>query len=311
MGKVPVSAQKNTSAAKLLYALPLLVVCAVFLLAPAFFSALCTKASCDWVSGWSAWKRGDAAAALYCWSRHPFCARFAPRPARFCYWRARALDRLGRGREAQAMRSAAARKFPFDFYVFLMFKNGGSQLGVNNDARRTAALFNPRPWLAQTEAASRRTGVGAHLLWSLMKRESKFNPQAVSRNGAVGLMQLMPDTAAEDARSLGVDPGGVREPGLNILLGAKHFAMLDKKFAGELPRAIAAYNAGGAPVERWGAPADGDWAAWTEDIPYAETREFVRSVLENAEIYRLVYGAPAGTEPLSQLASKDMPGSLQ
>ena len=64
MGKVPVSAQKNTSAAKLLYALPLLVVCAVFLLAPAFFSALCTKASCDWVSGWSAWKRGDAAAAL-------------------------------------------------------------------------------------------------------------------------------------------------------------------------------------------------------------------------------------------------------
>ena len=67
---------------------------------------------------------------------------------------------------------------------------------------------------------------------------------------------------------------------------------------------MAAYNAGSASVSRWGTLGAEDWAAWIESIPYAQTREFVRSVLENAEIYRLVYGAPAGTEQLSQLASK-------
>ena len=300
MVTVPVRRQKNNQAAKLL---PLLVVCAVFPALAALFSSMGVKAACDWADGWSAWKEGDAAAALSCWSRHPFRAKFAARPARFYYWRARALDRLGRGEEAQNLRRAAAQRYPFDFYVFLMYKDGGSLMSGSKDARAAAALFNPRPWREQTLAASRRTGVGEYLLWSLMKRESKFDPAAVSRNGAVGLMQLMPDTAAEDAQKLRLRAADLKDPALNILLGAKHFAVLDKKFADELPRAIAAYNAGGAPVERWGKPPEGDWAAWIEDIPYAQTREFVRSVLENAEIYRLVYGAPAAPD-LTQLTPK-------
>ena len=298
--------QKNRGGARnfFLAVLPLIIFGAALLLAPPFFSAMRENAACDWEEGWNAWQRGNAAEALSCWSRHRFCAKFHTRPARLFFWRARALDKLGRRAEAEEQRRALARLYPYDFYAFLIRADGGSQLRGNDDARRTSALFNPRPWPAEVRNAALTSGVSENMIWSLMKRESKFDPRALSRNGAVGLMQLMPDTAAEDARLLKMSAFDIGTPELNILLGAKHFSVLERKFADEPPRAVAAYNAGSASVSRWGTLGAEDWAAWIESIPYAQTREFVRSVLENAEIYRLVYGAPAGTEQLSQLASK-------
>lgn len=284
--------------------LPLIIFGAALLLAPPFSRAMRNDAARDWEEGWDAWQRGDAAEAFCCWSRGQFCAKFHTRPARLYYWRARALDSLGRHAEAEAQRRAAARLYPYDFYTFLIYNDGGSQLRMNEDARRTAALFNPRPWPAEVRNAARTSGVSENMIWSLMKQESKFDPRALSRNGAVGLMQLMPDTAAEDARLLKMPASDIGAPGLNILLGAKHFSVLKRKFANEPPRAVAAYNAGSASVSRWGTLGAEDWAAWIESIPYAQTREFVRSVLENAEIYRLVYDASEKTEPLAQLALK-------
>ena len=117
--------------------------------------------------------------------------------------------------------------------------------------------------------ASKRQGVSFSLLKALIKAESNFNPEAVSRAGAKGLMQIMP----ANIKDLKIkDPFDPRE---NILGGARYLKQLIKRFNGELPLALAAYNAGPKVVERY------------QDIPpIKETEEFVEKVLKYYAIYR-------------------------
>ena len=98
-------------------------------------------------------------------------------------------------------------------------------------------------------------------------------------------MQLMPPTAREAAQRLGDEALSPFVPEQNVMLGAAHFAYLHAKFRRRLPLSVAAYNAGAAAVSKWGADEASDWIEWIEDIPYPQTREYVRSVLENIEIY--------------------------
>ena len=110
--------------------------------------------------------------------------------------------------------------------------------------------------------SSERHGVSRELVEAVIQVESAFNPLAVSRRGAQGLMQLMPETA----RALGVQ--NVFDPRENIEGGVRHLRHLIVRFPGDLPRALAAYNAGEGAVESFeGIP------------PYAETRGYVRKVL--------------------------------
>ena len=104
------------------------------------------------------------------------------------------------------------------------------------------------------------------LALAVMKTESNFNPKAVSPKGAIGLMQLMPDTAAE----LGVeDSDDLFEPGVNIGAGLKHLSNLLGRYGGNEEKALAAYNAGSGAVERYGGVP-----------PYAETKNYVKKVLD-------------------------------
>ena len=133
-----------------------------------------------------------------------------------------------------------------------------------------------------------------------MREESSFDPQARSRVGARGLMQLMPDTARQLAKGRGLLSGDdmLVDPAANLTLGSAYLAALMKEF-GEPRLAVAAYNAGPARVrEWWKGRASDDVEAWVELIPFDETRFFVRRVMLSWEEYRRLYGAPpAGTRP--------------
>ena len=135
-------------------------------------------------------------------------------------------------------------------------------------------------------------GVDPLLLVALVRQESVFDAEALSPAGARGLVQLLPGTAALTARGLDVTfyPEWITVPDLNLHLGAAHLAELVRRFAGRIEAAVASYNAGTTPVERWLARDSAqDPDEFIELIPYQETRGYVRSVLRNRELYRALY----------------------
>ena len=162
-------------------------------------------------------------------------------------------------------------------------------------------------WKIEVSAAADRTGISDVMIWSVMKQESKFRENAVSRSGALGLMQLMPSTATEEMRSLNITSSKFTDPDKNILIGASYFARLSRKFKGDLPRAIAAYNAGMMPVIRWNTLSAEDWVEWIEEIPYPETREFVRAVLQNREMYNMISGKKGELPAFKLISDRPMP----
>ena len=127
----------------------------------------------------------------------------------------------------------------------------------------------PRQFENIVRSASDRYDVDPDLVWAVMKAESNFNPRAVSRKGARGLMQLMPATA----RLLEVDD--IYNPTENVNGGVRYLRSLLNRFRGNRRLALAAYNAGAKAVEHY-----------KNVPPYAETREYVRRVLDYYRLYR-------------------------
>jgi soluble lytic murein transglycosylase len=132
------------------------------------------------------------------------------------------------------------------------------------------------------------------LALAIIRQESEFNPNATSPAGARGLMQLMPATARETARKLGLGFANPRLliPGYNITLGSDYLGRLVSGFGGSYILAIASYNAGPTNVRKWikrfGMPPDSAEGAvnWIESIPFTETRNYVMRGLENVQVYR-------------------------
>ncbi len=135
--------------------------------------------------------------------------------------------------------------------------------------------------------AAKETGLKPASIWSIIRQESAFNQRAVSYVGAKGLMQLMPRTARNVARKLGMGKGRPRlfSPSVNIRLGATYLATQKSRF-GNLALASAAYNAGPHRVSRWlkRMPLD-DPEAWVEAIPFNETRRYVQQVMAFITVY--------------------------
>lgn len=135
----------------------------------------------------------------------------------------------------------------------------------------------------------------AALVLGVTRQESGFDVDAVSSAGALGLMQLMPSTAKDVAKKLGVKFDKeklTRDPGYNIRLGSAYLQELIDRFRGSYVLAIAAYNAGPSRSVEWirqyGDPrdADVDVIDWIESIPFSETRNYVQRVIENLMVYR-------------------------
>lgn len=149
--------------------------------------------------------------------------------------------------------------------------------------------YYPRAYESDVEAASKKTGLGKPVIWSIMRQESLYEPDVTSTAGAYGLMQLMPATARSEAKKMKMDSNAFRTPTNNIMLGANHFVGLMAAFKQQTPLALAAYNAGGTPVRRWSEGGISDMAEWVEDIGYRETRGYVKAVLRNIEVYKRLY----------------------
>ena len=143
-------------------------------------------------------------------------------------------------------------------------------------------------------ASARHNGLDPALVAAVIYAESRFDTTAVSSQGAVGLMQVLPETAAQIARETGgvaFVPADLADPRVNIRYGTYYLRAVLDQFHGDRIAAIAAYNAGAGAVGEWEAAARAEGHALRiSDIPYAETRAYVRSVLEARGIYRRTYG---------------------
>jgi soluble lytic murein transglycosylase len=139
-----------------------------------------------------------------------------------------------------------------------------------------------------------------YLVLALIRQESGFAPNLASPAGARGLMQMMPETAERTAQEYGLPPalaGMLETPDVNIQLGVYHLADLLREYGGNLTLTLAAYNAGKEPVQRWlQRYGFADEVEFVEDIPYAETREYVKRVLANYDRYTTLYAAPRTDE---------------
>jgi soluble lytic murein transglycosylase len=140
-----------------------------------------------------------------------------------------------------------------------------------------------------------------------MRQESNFRPDVVSPAGAVGLMQVLPTTANAMARVNGVSSANLFDPMSNIEHGQSFIETMRRSGAtqGQLPKVIAAYNAGPLPVARWSYMAPADPLLWIESIPYWETRYYVPAVFRNLWVYQGLANAEMPT--LSALAQHRWP----
>ena len=159
-------------------------------------------------------------------------------------------------------------------------------------------------------------------IWSLAhgitRQESSFDPYAVSHAGARGMMQLMPGTAREQAGKLGVayDSARItRDPSYNVMLGSAYFQRMLNMWDGNVPLAVASYNAGYGNVRKWvnayGDPRGRvDTLKWIEAIPFMETKGYVQRVIENSVVYDSMRGgSPQQTSfHVSRYLGKSRPG---
>lgn len=139
---------------------------------------------------------------------------------------------------------------------------------------------------------SNELNIDPMLSYAIIKTESNFKEQVISKSGAIGLMQLMDNTAKEQAQKLNVEYTNetLLNPEKNILLGLNYFSALLDKFNQNYILAFTAYNAGLGNVQKWISNGtikeDG---TDIENIPFKETNMYVRKIINNYEMYKKLY----------------------
>lgn len=155
--------------------------------------------------------------------------------------------------------------------------------------RRDYSLRFPMPYQQEVMNHAANRSLDPSVIYGVMRRESLFDPLAKSRVGALGLMQLMPSTAARVASSLGLkklNQAEILKVETNINLGTEYFRSVMNRFENNVSLAAAAYNAGPLNVKKW-LPRDKVLPAdlWVETVPFKETRNYVQAVLAYATVF--------------------------
>ena len=160
-------------------------------------------------------------------------------------------------------------------------------------APRAVGLMYPRAWRSTVERWAATDGVDPFFCWAIMRRESAFRPGVTSFADARGLMQLIPPTARQIASQLKagpIEPDELYAPDTNVKLATWYLSQLFRRLT-HPGLVAAAYNGGPGPVVRWlerrgAVPLD----QWIEEIPYKETRGYVKQVIADFYIYQALYG---------------------
>ncbi len=161
------------------------------------------------------------------------------------------------------------------------------------------SLFFPVSYAERIDDAAARHGVDAHLVAAVIRCESGWNELAQSRAGAVGLMQIMPDTAKTVSEMELVDnktynPSDLTDPATNIEYGTAYLSYLQSNLATS-DEVIAAYNAGLGTVEGWRSSGD-DPSSFADSITYPETRHYLERVNEAFNQYQQYYPGGMSTK---------------
>lgn len=158
---------------------------------------------------------------------------------------------------------------------------------------RWIKLFYPMPHQDTVDSLSQKYQVDPLLVFAIIRAESKYQPDAHSPVGARGLMQIMPETAEWIAKKMKLkdfQTTDLYEPKTNIAMGCWYINNLSNEFDDCLPVTIAAYNAGRGNVKKWLANEQWDGTSVNlQDIPFEETRNYVKNVLKNYQAYKAIY----------------------
>jgi soluble lytic murein transglycosylase len=165
-----------------------------------------------------------------------------------------------------------------------------------NTSERTRGEFDaaqrfPMPFRDSVVRRSQEIGLDPAYVYGLIRQESRFIMDARSHVGASGLMQVMPATARWTARKIGMNdfrPEMITDRETNIAIGTAYLKLVLDDFAGSQPMAAAAYNAGPGRPRNWRNGPVMEAAAWAENIPFNETRDYVKKVAANATMYAAI-----------------------
>ena len=165
-----------------------------------------------------------------------------------------------------------------------------------NSSDRTRAVMDfeqryPMPFKSAVLARTRQIGLDPAYVYGLIRQESRFIMDARSGVGASGLMQVMPATAKWTAKKLGMtdfQAHQISDRDTNIAIGTGYLKLLLDSFGGSMPMAAAAYNAGPGRPRAWRNGPVLEAAIWAENIPFNETRDYVKKVLSNTTNYAAV-----------------------
>lgn len=154
----------------------------------------------------------------------------------------------------------------------------------------------PTPYLVQVKQRAQDVGLDPAYVYGLIRQESRFVTEARSHVGASGLMQVMPATARWTARRIGLSnfrPEQINDRDTNIRIGTAYLGLALQDFEGSMPLAAAAYNAGPSRARSWREGPVLPAEVWIENIPFDETRDYVKRVLANTTHYAaLLSGQP-------------------
>jgi soluble lytic murein transglycosylase len=191
-------------------------------------------------------------------------------PQAVAEWRA-ASSALAQPQQVQAIGLAAR----WGWYMQAIA--AAAKLGLFNDYD----LLYPQPFDAEVRKGSTLSGLPQDLIYAIIRQESLYQPDARSSAGALGLMQLLPETARRTAKAWDLpmpSTSSLLQPSINVPLGSAYLRGLYDRNAGQASLAIGSYNAGPGAVRRWLPESPMAMDVWVENIPYNETRNYVQKV---------------------------------